>query len=325
MNICIVGAGAIGGYLAVLLAQAGENVSVIARGAHLEAIRTQGLRLTQADGERVATTLRATSEMAELGPQDVVIAAVKAPALPALAAPMRALYGPDTLVVPAQNGIPYWYFFKHGGPFEGRRVEAVDPGGLIESQLEIERVVGCVVYPAAELVAPGHIRHIEGNRFILGELDGTRSERVTALSKAFIRAGLKAPVSTKIRSDIWLKLWGNAVFNPISALTRGTLADITRYPLTRKLAHQTMAEVRSVAEQLGVEFAISIEQRIAGAEQVGAHKTSMLQDIEAHKSTEVDALVGAVAELGRLVAVPTPALDTLYACVKLLEQTQASA
>jgi 2-dehydropantoate 2-reductase len=325
MKICIVGAGAIGGYLAVQLARAGEEVAVIARGAHLEAIRARGLRLQLADGEHVATNIRATDDMGELGAQDVVVAAVKAPALPALAPAMRALYGPDTLLVPAQNGIPWWYFFKHGGPYERRRVEAVDPDGVLEANVEVERIVGCVVYPAAEIAAPGVIRHIEGNRFILGELDGARSDRVTALAKAFVRAGLKAPVSTKIRSDIWVKLWGNAVFNPISALTRGTLADITGYPLTRTLARQMMAEVQAVAERLGIEFAIGIEQRIAGAEQVGAHKTSMLQDIEARKSTEVDALLGAVAELGRLVEVPTPALDALYACVKLLERTQLPA
>jgi 2-dehydropantoate 2-reductase len=321
MKVCIVGAGAIGGYLGVRLALAGEQVTLIARGAHLHAIQQHGLTLESANGEReVAQPALATSSMAEAGPQDIVVAAVKAHQLPSIAAEMRALYTPDTLVVTAQNGIPWWYFHKHGGPYEGRRIEAVDPGGVVEANMEVERVIGCVVYPAAELAAPGIVRHVEGDRFSLGELDGTKSERIQRLAKLLSSAGLKAPIRPRIRSEIWVKLWGNLAFNPISALTRATLNDICTFPPTRELARAMMAEAQAVAEQLGVDFPISIEQRIAGAEQVGAHKTSMLQDIEAGRITEADALVGAVAELGRLVDIPTPHIDALYAGVKLLER-----
>jgi 2-dehydropantoate 2-reductase len=321
MKICIVGAGAIGGYLGARLALSGEEVTLIARGAHLEAITRHGLTLRMADGAaEVARPALATSDMRAAGPQDAVIVAVKAHALPAVAPAMRALYGADTIVVTAQNGIPWWYFHKHGGPYEGRRVEAVDPGGAIEATIEIERLIGCVVYPAAELAAPGVVQLIEGDRFSLGELDGAKTERVQALSRALMSAGLKAPVRPRIRSEIWIKLWGNLAFNPISALTRATLIDICQYPLTHELARAMMAEAQAIGERLEIEFPVSIEQRIAGAAQIGAHKTSMLQDIEAGRPTEVDALVGAVAELGRLVQVPTPHIDAVYAAVKLLER-----
>jgi 2-dehydropantoate 2-reductase len=322
MKICIVGAGAIGGFLGARLALAGEEVTLIARGANLAAIRERGLTLDYADGRReIATPALATSDMREAGQQDVVIAAVKAQQLPAIVADMAALYGPDTAVVTAQNGVPWWYFHRHGGPHEGRRIESVDPGGLIEAHLPVERVIGCVVYPAAELAAPGVVRHIEGDRFTIGELDGAKTERIQQLSKALSGAGLKAPVRPRIRAEIWVKLWGNLAFNPISALTRATLDVICRYPPTRELTRAMMAEGQAVAERLGIEFPITIEQRIAGAEQVGVHKTSMLQDIEAGRPTEVDALVGAVAELGRLVDVPTPHIDAIYASVRLLELT----
>jgi 2-dehydropantoate 2-reductase len=233
---------------------------------------------------------------------------------------LPALYGPDTAVVTAQNGIPWWYFRKHGGPYEGRRIAAVDPEGLVEAHIPAARVIGCVVYPAAELVGPGVVRHIEGDRFTLGELDGEKTERIQQLSSMLANAGLKAPVRSRIRAEIWIKLWGNMAFNPISALTRATLDVICRYPPTRGLAAAMMAEGQAIAEHLGIEFPIGIEQRIAGAERIGAHKTSMLQDIEAGRATEVDALCGAVAELGRLVGVPTPHIDAVYASVKLLER-----
>ncbi len=321
MRICIVGAGAIGGLLGVKLALAGEDVTLIARGAHLAAIQQHGLKLIMDDAtELLADQVHAVSDMAEAGMQDVVIIAVKAHMLAAVAPAMQVLFEPDTIVVPAQNGIPWWYFQRHGGPLEGRRIEAVDPDGIIEAAIAIERIIGCVVYPAAELVAPGVIRHIEGDRFVLGEPDGTKSKRVQQLARVLNGAGFKAPVRTRIRTDLWVKLWGNLAFNPISALTRATLVEIAQHPLTRHLAHRMMAEGQMVAEQLGINFGISIEQRIRGAEAVGAHKTSMLQDIEAGRATEVDALVGAVAELGRLVGVTTPAIDAVYANVKLLEQ-----
>ncbi len=324
MRICIVGAGAIGGFLGAKLALAGAEVTLIARGAHLEAIRRDGLTVEYADGAtEVARPALATASMEEAGPQDYVIVAVKAQALPPLAAPMRALYGPETAVVYAQNGIPWWYFMGEGGPYEGRRIELVDPGGHIAAHTEVARVIGCVVYPAGAILRPGVIRHIEGNRFTLGEASGERTERVLALSQLMGAAGLKAPARPDIRNELWLKLWGNLSFNPISALTRATLDVIIADPLARGLAERMMAEAQTVAEQLGVRFPVSIERRIKMAEEIGAHKTSMLQDIEAGRTTEVDALVGAVAELGRLTGTPTPAIDAIYASVKLLERVVA--
>jgi 2-dehydropantoate 2-reductase len=279
------------------------------------------LKLIAEGEEYVIKDVFATSDMSEVGPQDVAILALKAHSVPAIAPAMRALYNPETMVVTAQNGIPWWYFRKYGGEFEGQRIHSVDPDGIVESNIEIDRVIGCVVYPAAELPEPGVVRHIEGNRFTLGELDGSKSDRIQLLSKTFSRAGLKSPVRTQIRSDIWVKLWGNLAFNPISALTRATLEDICRYPLTRELARHMMTEAQTIAETLGIEFGITLEKRIDGAEKVGAHKTSMLQDIETGRPTEVDAIVGAVAELGRLTNIPTPHIDAIYASVKLLEKT----
>jgi 2-dehydropantoate 2-reductase len=321
MRICIVGAGAIGGYLGARLALAGEQVTLIARGAHLAAIQQNGLILESADGQQreVATPALATSNMHEAGPQDVVIVAVKAQQLSSVVVDMQALYGPETTVVTAQNGIPWWYFQRHGGPFEGHQITSVDPDGTIAANLPIERVIGCVVYPAAEIAAPGVIRHIEGDRFTLGEPDGSKSPRIQQLAKTLANAGLRAPIRPRIRAEIWVKLWGNLAFNPISALTRATLDSIIRFPATRELARAIMLEGQAIAEALGITFPITIDQRIAGAEQVGAHKTSMLQDIEAGRPTEIDALVGAVAELGRLVGIPTPHIDAMYASVKLLE------
>jgi 2-dehydropantoate 2-reductase len=325
MRICIVGAGAIGGFLGVKLALAGAGTTLIARGAHLEAILRDGLAVEYADGTReVARPALATADMAAAGTHDYVIVAVKAQALPALAEPMGALYGPHTAVVYAQNGIPWWYFMGHGGEHEGRRVEAVDPGGVIADHTPLERVIGCVVYPAGEIARPGVIRHIEGNRFSLGEPGGERSERVQALAQLMTAAGLKAQVRPDIRNELWLKLWGNLSFNPISALTRATMDRIIAEPLTRSLVTSMMAEAEQVALALGVRFPISIERRIKMAEEIGAHKTSMLQDIEAGRATEVDALVGAVAELGRLVGVPTPHIDAIYAATKLLDRGVAA-
>ncbi len=322
MKICIFGAGSIGGYLGARLAHAGEPVTLIARGANLAAIRERGVTLIESDGTTLnAHPALATDDPSVAGAHDVVIVAVKAHQLPAVAPTLRPLFHDETIVVPAQNGIPWWYFQRHGGPFEGRRIESVDPDGVIAANIETERIIGCVVYPATELDAPGIIRHIEGDRFTLGELDGSRSERVQRLSQILARAGLKAPVRPRIRTDIWIKLWGNLAFNPVSALTRATLIDICRHPQARALIVAMMEEGQAVAERLGVTFGITIDQRIAGAEQVGAHKTSMLQDIEAGRATEVDALVGAVAELGRLADVPTPHIDAIYAAVKLLEHT----
>jgi len=322
VKICVVGAGAIGGYLGAKLALAGEDVTLIARGPHLAAIQQHGLKLVSPDGtEAIAADVRATSDMAEAGLQDVVFLTLKAHSVPAVAPAMRALYGPDTMVVTMQNGIPWWYFRKHGGRYEGTRIETVDPGGIVEANTEIARVIASVVYPAAELAAPGVVRHIEGDRFSLGELDGVKTERIQSLAQMLIHAGLKAPIRPRIRAEIWVKLWGNLAFNPISALTRATLVDICQFPPTRELARTMMTEAQTIAEKLDIKFPISIEQRIVGAEEVGAHTTSMLQDIETGRPTEVDAIVGSVAELGHLTDTPTPTIDAIYASVKLLEKT----
>ena len=326
MKFAIIGAGAIGGYLGAQLAMAGDDVTFIVRGANLQAIRTHGIRLIQSDGsEYVARNVRATDDYRAAGAHDVVVLAMKAHQLDAVAAQVPLLCGPDTMVVPMQNGIPYWYFHKHGGPLENQTLQAVDPGGRIGAAIAPERVIGCVVYPASELVAPGTVRHIEGDRFPLGELDGSMSARVQRLSDAFVRAGFKAPVLDNIRSEIWLKLWGNLTFNPLSALTRATLEGICRFAPTRELAAHMMAEAEAVAAKLGVTFRVSIDKRIAGAERVGAHKTSMLQDIEAGRETEVEALVGSVVELARLTGTRTPHIEAVYALTRLLARSVCTA
>lgn len=322
MKIAIIGAGAIGGYVGVKLALAGEDVTFIVRGANLEAISNNGMKLITDDGtEQVATGVKATNDYAQAGPQDMVILAVKAHQLEAVAGDLPKLLGPHTTVVTMQNGIPYWYFHKHGGPLEGSQVQSVDPNHLLGQKIPPSRVIGCVVYPAAELVAPGVVRHIEGDRFPVGELDGSVSGRVTRISECFGKAGFKAPVLENIRCEIWLKLWGNLTFNPISSLAHSTLADICQFPLSRELASSMMREAQEVAHKLGIEFRVTLEKRIAGAEKVGKHKTSMLQDIEAGRAPEIDALVGSVVELGRLTKTPTPHIDTVYALVKLLART----
>ena len=293
MKIAIIGAGAIGGYVGVKLALAGNQVSVIVRGANLDAIRARGIRLISADGsERVAADVVATDDYDAPGPQDLVILAMKAHQLDGVADRLGALLGPDTPVVTMQNGIPYWYFHDHGGALAGSKLESVDPGRSLAAKIPPSRVIGCVVYPASELVAPGVVRHIEGDRFPLGELDGSSSPRVQRIAACFTAAGFKSPVLDNIRSEIWLKLWGNLTFNPISSLAHSTLADICQYPPSRELAASMMREAQQVAGKLGIEFRVTLDKRIAGAEKVGAHKTSMLQDIEAGRAPEIDALVG---------------------------------
>jgi 2-dehydropantoate 2-reductase len=322
MKIAIIGVGAIGGYVGTRLALAGADVTFIARGANLEALQARGIRLVLADGtEEAVPRVVATADYAAAGPQDLVILAMKAHQVAAVAADVPKLFGPDTVVVPMQNGIPYWYFHAHPGPLEGSRVHSVDPNGSIAEHIACERVIGCVVYPATELIAPGVIRHVEGNRFPVGEPNGAKSERVSRVAECFTAAGLKSPVLEDIRSEIWLKLWGNMTFNPISALSRATLAGICQYPLSRALAANMMTEAQSVAHELGITFRVPLEKRIAGAEKVGHHKTSMLQDIEAGRPLEIDALLGAVIELARLTETPTPHLDAVYALTKLLAQS----
>jgi 2-dehydropantoate 2-reductase len=314
MRFAIVGAGGIGGYLGTRLALAGEQVCFIARNRNLAAIRAHGFRLIREDGsEERATNVRAVQQPAEAGAQDAVLLAVKAHQVVELLPALRGLFGPETMVVTLINGVPWWYFHKLAGPYEGRRLESVDPGGAIARHIEPERVIGGVVYPAAELVEPGVVRVIEGNRFTLGEPGGERTPRIEALSAAFMKAGFKAPVSKDIRSEIWVKLWGNLSFNPISALTQMTLEEICRFAPTRQLAAAMMAEAQAVAEKLGVRFKISLEQRIAGAEAVGAHKTSMLQDVQAGRALELAALVGAVVELAQITGTPVPQVAAVHA------------
>jgi len=322
MKIAIIGAGAIGGYVGAKLALAGEDVTFLVRGANLDAIRRNGVKLIMADGtELEARDVRATDDYAEAGPQDVVILAMKAHQVEAVADRLPALIGPETVIVTMQNGIPFWYFRRHGGEYEGRTVAAVDPDGTLAARIPADRIIGCVVYPASELVAPGVVRHIEGDRFPIGELDGRTTERVQRVSACFTHAGFKSPVLDNIRAEIWLKLWGNLTFNPISSLAHATLVDICQFPLTRELAADMMREAQAVANKLGIEFRVTLEKRIAGAEKVGKHKTSMLQDIEAGRAPEIDALVGSVVELGRLTGTPTPHIDAVYALVKLLSRT----
>lgn len=326
MKIAVVGAGAIGGYLGARLSLAGEDVTFIARNKNLAAIKANGFKLLHEDGsEQHAANVRAVQAMAEAGPQDAVLLTLKAHQVKDVLPDLRALFGPETLVVTMINGLPWWYFHKLAGPYEGRRLESVDPGGVIAAHIEPERVIGSVVYPAAELVAPGVVKVIEGNRFTLGEPDGSRSPRIEALSQAMMKAGFKSPVSKDIRGEIWVKLWGNLSFNPISALTHATLQDICRFPASRELAASMMREAQTVAEKLGVEFKISLDKRIAGAEAVGAHKTSMLQDVEAGRALELEALVGSVVELGRITETPTPTISAIYAAATLLSKTLGDA
>jgi 2-dehydropantoate 2-reductase len=323
MRLSIVGAGAIGGLLGHRLATSGHSVRLVARGAQLRAIQDHGLTLIKEDGVTETIQIEASEQIGG-GACDVIILGMKAHQVADVAPAVAAALTDETIVVTAQNGIPWWYFVKHGGQHEGRRLESVDPEGKIAAHLPAERIIGSVVYPAAEIVAPGVIRHVEGNRFSISEIDGADTPRVRALSDALTGAGFKAPVVSDIRTEIWTKLWGNLSFNPISALTHATLEDICRHPQTRALATGMMREAQAVAESLGVRFRISLEKRLAGAEAVGAHKTSMLQDVEAGRPLEVEALIGSVAELGQITGIATPHIDSIYAATSLLNATLAS-
>lgn len=324
MKIAVVGAGAIGGYVGGWLAAAGEDVTFIARGANLDAIRREGMQVIGEDGSRVCARAAVFEKTREAGPQDAVILAVKAHQVSAVAGDLAALCDDTTSIVTMQNGIPWWYFYKHGGEYEGTAVRSADPDGSIARHIDPSRVIGTVVYPAAVLESPGVVRVVEGKRFALGEPDGSTSERVQAISAVMVRAGFKAPVISDIRGEIWLKLWGNLSFNPISALTHATLAGLLRFPLTRQLSIEMMHEAEAVANRLGVTFRVGIDKRIAGAEKVGEHKTSMLQDVEAGRPLEIEALIGSVVELGRLTRTPTPHVDSVYALVSLLAKQLAS-
>lgn len=314
MRICIYGAGAIGGYLGVQLALAGEEITLIARGPHLQAMQRNGVRLLIGDEERIAHPV-CTDDTASVGVQDYVIITLKAHSVPAIVEPLQALLGPETAVVTASNGVPWWYFYGLEGPWRDRRLESVDPDGRLWDAIGPQRVIGCVVYPAAEVLEPGVIRHTEGNRFTLGEPDGSKSDRVRRLSAALIGAGLRAPIRD-IRNDMWMKLWGNLAFNPISALTLATLDLVATDTGTRGVARAMMLEAQAIGERLGARFAVDVDRRLDGGAAVGKHRTSMLQDLELGRPMEIDALVGAVQEMGCLVEVATPTIDTVLALVR---------
>ena len=311
MKVCIYGAGAIGGQIGAMLARGGVDVSLIARGPHLAAMRENGLTLITEE-ERFTVHPNCSDDPAELGPQDYVIIALKAHSVPGVVERMQPLLGPETAVVTAMNGVPWWYFHKFEGPLEGRRLESVDPGGAQWRGIGPERAIGTVIWQAAEIVEPGVVQLNYGNRTPLGEPDGSRSDRVVALSEAMIAAGIKAPVKKKIRDEIWMKLWGNLSFNPVSVLTQSTLETIASDDGTRVVVGRMMEEAKRIGEKLGVRFALSVEARIETAKEVGAHKTSMLQDLELGRPMELEALTGAVIELGRLVDEPTPTIELVY-------------
>ncbi len=319
MRFLIAGAGAIGAYIGARMAHAGFDVTLFARGPHLRAMQEHGVQVKSGDGDFVAHPA-ITSSLEELGPLDVVFLGVKAHGLPQLAPQLKRVLGPDTTVVSTQNGIPWWYFQGFGGEWEGLRLERIDPGGVISSAIDAHRVVGSIVYFSTEVAAPGVIQHISGNRLTLGEPDGSRSERIRQIAEALVTSGLRCPVTARIRHEIWVKLLGNASFNPVSALTRATLAQMVRDPGVCSVVRNIMQEVEDVSRKLGMELPISIDQRIAGAEKVGEHKTSMLQDLEAGRPMELEALVGAVVELGERVGLPMTCTRTVYHCTKLLAE-----
>ena len=320
MKVCIFGAGAIGGYMGVKLAKAGADVSLVARGPHLAAMQEKGLTLIE-EGETTTVPVTASDDPAALGVQDYVIVTLKAHSVPPVVSKMAPLIGPNTTIVSGVNGVPWWYFHKLEGAHEGTRLDSVDPGNVQWDGFGPDRVLGCVVYPAAEVIEPGVIKHIEGNRFSLGEPDGSKSERAQALSKILANAGLKAPVRPKLRDEIWVKLWGNLSFNPISALTHATLDVLCTDEGTRTVARNMMVEAQEIAERLGVKFPIDVDRRIAGGAAVGAHRTSMLQDLDQGRPMEIDALVASVQELGRVTGVPTPTIDTVLGLIRLRART----
>lgn len=318
MRIAIVGAGAIGGYVGGRLCRTGADVVLVARGEHLRTMRDRGLTIDSPDGSFTVHP-HATDDIRSLGTVDVVMLGIKAPSLPALAPQLRSLFHRDTVVVSMQNGVPWWYFQATGDSSPASRLERIDPGGVIAAAIDARRVLGSIAYFAAELIAPGVIHHTEGNRLSLGEPDGTRSDRARTIAGALHAAGFRCRVTARIRTEIWVKLLGNVAFNPISALTRSTLEDLARDAETYRLVRTVMSETEAVATALGMELPVTIEQRLSGAEKVGAHKTSMLQDLEAGRPLELDALVGAVVELGDRMGIALPATQAVYACTRLLE------
>ena len=324
MKFLIAGAGAIGAYIGAHMARAGLDVTLFGRGPHLRAMQEHGVRVKTVEGDFEARP-KVASKLEEVGQVDVVLLAVKAHSLPKLAPQLRPVLGADTTVVSMQNGVPWWYFQGCGGPCEGIRLERVDPGGVISAAIEPRRVVGSIVYLSTEVEQPGVIRHTEGDRISLGEPEGTRSDRCRRIAETLIAAGLRCPVTTRIRHEIWVKILGNVAFNPVSVLTGATLVQMARDPEVSTLVRNIMREAEAVAGQLGLELPVSIEQRMAGAEKVGEHKTSMLQDLEAGRAMELEAVVGAVVELGERFNLPMVHTRTVYACAKLLSERRTSA
>jgi len=322
VRLAVVGAGAIGAYLGARLSLSGHDVSLIARGPHLRAMQANGVRVRSPEGDFEARPV-ATDDYEEIGEVDFVFLTVKAHGLPEIVPRLLPLLGPETAVLTAQNGIPWWYFQKHGGPLEGRRIERLDPDGVVSGAIAADRVIGCIVYPSASIAEPGVIEHVEGNRFAIGEPDGSTSDRCRRLADALIESGLRCPMRSRIRDDMWVKLLGNVAFNPISALTHATLVEIVNHPEAAELACSVMEEADAVAAALGVEIPISIERRIAGPAKVGEHKTSMLQDVETGRPMELEAIVGAVFELGEIVGVQMPNIRAVYAGTKLLGESVA--
>lgn len=319
MRFAVAGAGAIGGFIGAMLARSGEDVTLIARGAHLGVIRDHGLRIRGTIGN-FEVQLPATDNVESVGQVDVLLLTLKAHSLTEMAPRLASLIGPETSIVSAQNGIPWWYFYGVDGDWQGTRLESVDPGGVITGSLDPARVIGCIVYPSTRIFEPGVIEHIEGTRFSLGEPDGSKSERSRRIADAFIRAGLRCPIRSDIRHEMWVKLMGSVAFNPISALTRATLLQIVQSPHTRALATEIMTEAETVAKKLGIDIGITVEQRLAGVEKVGHHKTSMLQDVEAGRPLELEAIVGAIVELGDKMGLTIPFTRSVYACAKLLDK-----
>ena len=324
MRICVVGAGAIGGLIAAKLALAGNPVTVVDVGAHLAAIKTNGIKLEWENGKTEIAKVKAVDKVADAGKQELVILAVKAHHLEEAVRDIDHVLDADTVILTVQNGLPWWYFQRLGGKYDGRKLDSLDPTGVLTKKIDPNRLIGCVVYPAAAVTAPGVVHHVEGDRFPVGELDGKDTERVKRLHDVLTKAGLKSRVLKDIRAEIWLKAWGNLSFNPISALTHATLVDICRFPETRHLAARMMEEAETIAKKLGVTFRVSIEKRIAGAESVGAHKTSMLQDVEAGRALETEALIGSILEMARITETPTPAIESVYALVKLLNKVMVT-
>src|SRR6185369_7819132 len=323
MRFVVVGAGAIGGFLGAMLARADEDVTLFARGPHLRAIQERGLHIRGAIGDFVVQ-VAATDDIDSIGSVDVVVLTVKAHSLTGIAPRLAPMIGPDTSVISAQNGIPWWYFYRHGGEWEGTHLETVDPGGVIGKSIDPARVIGCIVYPSTIVVEPGVVEHIEGTRFSLGEPDGSKSERCRRIADVLIHAGLRCPIRSDIRHEMWVKLMGNVAFNPISALSRATLAQIVTCPETRALASEMMTEAETVAKRLGIDLEVTAEQRLAGAEKVGHHKSSMLQDVDARRPLELESIVGAVVELGNKMGFDMPYTRAIYAAAKLLDQTVVS-